>query len=122
MYSRYPNYRFGGIKIPENYSGSAFAEPPPREAVREAATDVEPSAESIDRIAETDTAVSSTPTLPPKRERAASPLGFRFDLGRIFSGGIGFEELLILAVILLVSQQEGQKDLIFLLLILLFVG
>ena len=25
MYSRYPNYRFGGgIKIPENYSGNAF--------------------------------------------------------------------------------------------------
>ncbi len=51
--------------------------------------------------------------------------GFRLDLGRFFNRskglGIGFEELLIIGLILLLSQSETKDDLIFLLLLLLFI-
>jgi hypothetical protein len=50
------------------------------------------------------------------------PFGFNFNLGRIFSGGFGFEELLLIAIILLVSQNDSGDELILFLALLLFVG
>ncbi|MBO5682376.1 MAG: hypothetical protein J6S10_00195 [Clostridia bacterium] len=126
MYARYPNYRFGGIKIPENYSGNAF-----RDETEERLADSPASKEEEVSPAQKDTQPEasaplgeSTPTAlsHSSERRRSAPFGFNFDLGRLFSGGFGFEELLILAVILLVSQNEAQRDLVLLLAILLFVG
>ncbi len=127
MYARYPNYRFGGgIKIPENYSGNAFSneatapEPDPVEV------NSEPSEEAdntpVAAMDKNDESIETSLFRGGEKRRRASPFGFRFDLGRLFSGGFGFEELLILAIILLVSQNEAQDDLILFLAILLFIG
>ena len=124
MYSRYPNYRFGGIKIPENYSGNAFSEPRERasEGRDERTPDppVEMERASDERVAESAEAVSVSAS--PSENRQRLPFGFKFDLGGLFRRGFGFEELLLLAVILLVSQNDSGDELILLLALLLFVG
>ena len=123
MYSRYPNYRFGGIKIPENYSGNAFSEATEKASEQGAYDDVP---ESIEEASEV------TAKVAPEDEKSVSaalldrkkrlPFGFNFNLGRIFSGGFGFEELLLIAIILLVSQNDSGDELILFLALLLFVG
>ena len=129
MYSRYPNYRFGGIKIPENYSGNAFSEP--LEKVTEQGAEAEMSAEMEEHTEimgapaasvsdKSDTEESLSAALLQRKKR--SPFGFNFNLGRLFSGGFGFEELLLIAIILLVSQNDSGDDLILFLALLLFVG
>ena len=128
MYSRYPNYRFKeNIKIPENYSGNAFATELPSEDSPSRIERSEESAEQVTLLQGTveDTRDVPTPAFSPlpkedKRRRKA-PFGFHFDIGRLFSGGFGFEELLIIALILLVSQNEAQDDIVLFLAILLFV-
>ena len=123
MYSRYPNYRFGGIKIPENYSGNAFSEPPSEE-IEQSAEQVAPEEPTAlasapeARAPDTDESVSASLT----RQKRRLPFGFNFNLGRLFSGGFGFEELLLIALILLVSQNDSGDDLILFLALLLFVG
>ena len=127
MYSRYPNYRFNReIKVPENYSGVAFASeiqdidsapseqstPPPES---------EPPTSSDDSVSAA--VLRQDPSKCEKRQRSA-PFGFRFDIGRLFSGGFGFEELLILAMMAMIFMSEGETDneLILLLGLLLFAG
>lgn len=126
MYARYPNYRFGGIKIPENYSGNAFnGETDERFADSSVEKDEEvPSTQNAPQSEALASVEESAPSALSHRgeRRRSAPFGFNFDLGRLFSGGFGFEELLIIAVILLVSQNEAQRDLVLLLAILLFVG
>ena len=123
MYSRYPNYRFGGIKIPENYSGNAFSEPAEKVAEQGESEDLpEQAEESLDitaKVAPEDEKSVSAALLERKRRL---PFGFNFNLGRIFSGGFGFEELLLIAIILLVSQNDSGDELILFLALLLFVG
>ena len=46
---------------------------------------------------------------------------FKFDFGKLFSNGIGFEELLIIALIILFMQGDKNNDVIFLLVLLLFI-
>ena len=122
MYSRYPNYRFGGIKIPENYSGNAFSEPP---------LAVSEETEEMENIEKTEDIESVENAVPVSDERVSAsltrqkrhlPFGFNFNIGRLFSGGFGFEEILLITLILLVSQNDTGDDLILLLAILLFVG
>ena len=126
MYSRYPNYRFsGGVKIPNNYSGNAFkpteseAEEP-RGAIEVAETELNDESEPTLAV-ETpeDSAEAVAASAHPRR-----PLfgGLKFNVGRIFSGGIGFEELLIIGLILLIAQSDTDDDIILLLALLLFVG
>ena len=134
MYSRYPNYRFGGgIKIPDNYSGNAFSdnsenqlfedrrtaeksEPQSNDSIREESAEREKKSESEE----------ITPVFSAQAEKSArktlSPFNFKFDLARLFSGGFGFEEILLITLILLVSQSEAKDDLILFLIVLLFVG
>lgn len=153
MYVRPPSNNKGGMKIPENYSGSTFSRsspygdmPPPvrtqvprydlppvdiepREEIREEATPV-----YRDEISPTETAAAQV------EEKKASPtqvagvsifssllpkgdLASHFPFGH----GIGSEELLILAVMLLVflsGNESGEVDSEFLLLLglLLFTG
>ena len=137
MYSRYHNEKT--IKIPENYSGCAFAEqktssvgtpPYPREHFSPA--------QEVRRME------VAKPTLPepiskpalheePKTEKepiskeepvalpVSSPLG---GLGKssFLPQGLGFEELLILGLILLLSQSEQDSDIVLWLALLLFCG
>ena len=127
MYARQgPQGRFPrNLHIPQNYSGNAFrkeekitedsAELPEEEAI---AAVVEPApAEDAQQAPKKDGEIPAGRLFP-------SP-GFRLDLGRFFKGergfGIGFEELLIIGLILLVAQGDAKDDLIFLLLLLLFV-
>ena len=121
MYSRYPNYRFGGgIKIPENYSGNAFAASEvTKEEEREELEETAGELEKAPLPSATDAESASVSLTEHKRR---SPFGFNFNLGRLFSGGFGFEELLLIALILLVSQNDTGDDLILFLALLLFVG
>ena len=48
--------------------------------------------------------------------------GIGFNVGRLFRGGIGFEELLIIALILLISQNDNNDDIIVLLALLLYIS
>ena len=125
MYSRYPNYRFGGgIKIPENYSGNAFSDPPSPIAEQGTAEDLPTpettELEAVQTAVSPDDAKSESAGVLHHKKRL--PFGFNFNLGRLFSGGFGFEEMLIIALILLVSQNDSGDDLILFLALLLFIG
>lgn len=126
MYSRYPNYRFsGGVKVPENYSGNAFSASEDKEdRIIEADADAEstPAAETAAESASEKKEDASVETFNPAKKGFRFP-GFKFDIGRIFSGGFGFEEILIIGLILLISQNgSGEDDIILLLALLLFIG
>ena len=135
MYSRYPNYRFsGGLKVPENYSGNAFkaAEINDEEPVIAQAEDIHsevavkqaadtPRSEGEIEKAEEIMAEGEPENSLPVGKRVKSP-ALKFNIGKLFSGGFGFEELLIIGLILLISQNETDDDIILLLVILLFVG
>ena len=120
MYSRYPNYRFsGGVKIPDNYSGNAFKQ-----------VQTEPETEEIsaaqvseERETENDTLqIQENEGAVPSAVSARRPLlgGLKFNFGSIFSGGISFEEILIIGMILLLMQDNSDDDIILLLLLILF--
>ena len=152
MYVRPNNIGGRPIKLPENYSGNAFSNhspysdmPPPTRTTQARETPaLEPirhretteSAQSEDRV-EDFTTDKNIPEI--KEEKNASPalpsssifssLLPRSDLSRHFpfGHGIGSEELLILAVMLLVflsGNERGEIDSEFLLLLglLLFAG
>ena len=142
MYSRYPNYRFaGGVRLPENYSGNAFvqagkdneetAEKVSAEQTEASLDASETREESVPSVAdrkirenreEADDSERMAEVMKPLQKRVRRP-AFKFDIGRIFSGGFGFEELLIIALILVISQGESEDDIIVLLLaLLLFIG
>ena len=118
MYSRYPNYRFsGGVRIPDNYSGNAFGAPdePPEEGERP-----EESVAVSEELEQSESRESAE-VVKACREKPRFP-SFRFNLGSIFSGGFGFEELLIIGLILLIAQGGADDDIILLLALLLFIG
>ena len=131
MYSRYPNYRFaGGIKVPENYSGNAF------DKSKESTVPLqsEEATESIENTATNDTAVASSDPesgVSYTEEDSVNVAGlndkkfklpsFNFGFGKLFSHGFGFEELLIIGLILLISQSDTDDDIILLLILLLFI-
>ena len=99
-------------QIPKNYSGNAFS-PPPDPSV----DTVE--AETVEETRNNTTPSSSDAPVFGEIEQKHSPFG----LSRK-GGGIGLEELLILGLALLISQSDegdGNNDLAFLLLLLLFI-
>ena len=127
MYTRYPNYRFGGkVKLPENYSGNAFSSD-----VSEKDT-VEPLTEDTEIVSAEGAEEVQSSAPPPKEDAEVSLIkqtgkriklpSFGFNLDRFFSGGFGFEELLLIALILLISQGDSDDEMILLLVLLLFVG
>ena len=115
MYSRQGDVRHTNrVNIPANYGGSFFAPsadvglPSPEEKPEET-----PAASSESQ--ETLTPVGAAPT---KEEHPTGLFGL-FGKG---NGGVGYEELLILGLALLISRNEAKDDLAFLLLLLLFVN
>ena len=131
MYNSRPRkMNYGGYSssfaVPENYSGNAFRNGQERDAEEEEKIRSEESARVDEKIAEE----SSQPTLKlsEEREQCAPPCqcnkrqGFGFELGNLFGGKIGFEELLIIGLIFLIAQKENNEDIIVLLALLLFIG
>ena len=116
MYVRPPSYRYQApMRVPENYSGNTFREEPeavPPEPVAEPETEGETVALASEESAAKPALLSQT--------------GFSLRLGSLFGRdrGIGTEELLILALILLLSdtgESEGFDDLILFLILLFFI-
>ena len=118
MYSRQPMGRFPkGMRVPENYSGNAFS---PRSSAASDSQDTEDGAQDVevsDIRSETEARVS------PSERSADSRPTFKFDLGRFFSGnrGFGMEEFLIIALILLLAQNDSGDDTLIFLILLLFI-
>lgn len=114
MYVRPQGYRYpSGVRLPENYGGSAFSDAPPIEA------EAEPTP-----IDETSTAADEKSDAPAKETAALLPSsGFRLRLGSLFgkNSSIGTEELLIIALILLLSDNDGNDDLVLFLILLFFI-
>ena len=106
------------INIPLNYSGNAFfrshdteaAPPPPSEPTEEINAEVSCESSEV-----------KTSELPVFCEKEGKDSGGLFGLLGGGSRGIGFEELLILGLIFLISQNDSRDDLSLLLLLLLFV-
>ena len=118
-YEGYPQ----GFALPENYSGNAF-----RESRGAIVDDIEEESVGVEELTEdTQTAENaSEPTCKTfeedhKKGGLLSRTGFGFNLGNLF-GSIGFEELLIIGLILLIAQNENNEDIIVLLALLLFIG
>ena len=114
MYVRPQNYRYPtGVRLPENYSGNTFRQPP--EAVSEEAEAAAVEPETVEKKEEADESIETAALLPRKE-------GFGLRLSSLFGGkGIGSEELLILALILLLADSEGNDDLILFLVLLFFI-
>ena len=144
-YTRYDNYP-QTIKVPQNYSGNAFTEDFIRDNTEtQKASEETPELEerkpwhsdsfalSEEKIEETkeeqngeaDNAESQKESeecsAVPKKRSLFGNLGFGFDLGKLF-GNFGFEELLIIGLIFLIAQSEGNEDIILLLILLFFIN
>ena len=121
-YDGYPEW----LVVPENYSGNAF-----RESVEKIIDEIEE--ESAGREDEgcaegmEAAQISAEPVHKAFEENHKkggglfSRTGFGFNLSNLF-GSIGFEELLIIGLILLIAQNENNEDIIVLLALLLFIG
>ncbi len=152
MYSRYHNRSDRPLRLPENYGGSAFSTdqgkgtgtpgqisvakptPPPEHAPSSGMPPpprpvlIPPSREESALLGKKDD--SPPPPKPPASPQkhdthALDPLkGLLGGLGHSFpfAHGIGFDELLILGLILLLSRNEADSDLILWLALLLFCG
>ena len=126
MYTKYPNYRFGSrVKLPENYSGNAFAaqsgEAIDRENYESGAND-DNTADTVpvgdgEKNVDTDNSVA---VISGGEKKIKLP-SFKLEVGKLFSGGLGFEELLIIALILLLSGGDNDDGTIFWLVLLLFI-
>ena len=110
------------FEVPQNYSGNAFREENIEELFEENSEQtVVPEQENFSEKA-TEASSDKVCEPQPKKKGLFGGAGFGFDIGRIFSGGIGYEELLIIGLILLVAQCEDSQDILLLLVLLLFVG
>lgn len=113
MYVRPPSYKYpSGMRLPENYSGNTFRESVDEEPVAEAEAETEAALEEKKEREES----AETAALLSQKD------GFGLRLSSLFgSKGIGGEELLILALILLLADSEGCDDLILFLVLLFFI-
>ncbi len=115
MYTRHPpdDRFYRGIRIPSNYHGNAFSED-----VQNESEEKETLENSDAKEIETEDELEASMSVSAEETKEASlPFGGLFGKG----GGIGFEELLIIAIAFLVSQSSDKDDLAFLLLLLLFI-
>ena len=112
MYVRPQNYKYpSGMRLPENYSGNTF-----REQSQEENQEEEVIEEVKEEIKEASPDTTQTAALLTQKE------GFGLRLGSLFGNkGIGSEELLILALILLLADSDGCDDLVLFLVLLFFI-
>ena len=125
-YDGYPQ----GFAVPENYSGNAFRENGEVDYTNEETMPFEEEELTEARGAEAETAEEEIAEAvgkifeekPKNNGTLLSRSGFGFNIGKLFGGGIGFEELLIIGLIFLIAQSENNEDIIVLLALLLFIG
>ena len=137
MYTRVPSGRMPrGMRVPENYSGNAFrtleAPPPPREKIHEPPIVFpEPPKEEKEEVEVEEAPHSPVADVAASNEPSdisvgAKPslFGLRLTfLGLFHSSGlhIGLEELLLIGLILMISQEGKNDDLVWLLILLLLI-
>lgn len=126
MYSRFSG-KNENVRLPEHYGGCAFspqqAPPPPRQAHPSVGKPTPPPPPPPPRETPREEEISDE--TPQKEKHSPSVPALR--LGNLgvsfpFSHGIGFEELLILGLILLLSQNGEERDVVLILALLLFCG
>ncbi len=150
MYSRYDNRPQRPIKLPENYSGVAFSERKgasiPDAPIAARPIDVAKPSPPAEKPTlqekplphapiSAQPKISNPPDEPSEKETAAEkpseketlptalPILFPNTLGHsILPHGIGFEELLLIGLIILLSHGEGDRNIILWLALLLFCG
>ncbi len=115
MYYRQQGYRQSNMNVPPNYGGNAFFDKADKiteeqDASNEALTE------------ESHITQESTPKEIPTQftQEPAEEVGL-FKKNSFLGGKIGSEELLLLAVIFLISDSEGSDDILWLLILLLFI-
>lgn len=107
MYSRFPKNSDRPIRLPEHYSGCAFTECEEKETPPPLPISQEPPHED-----------KKTPMEAPRL-----PLGVASIFTRALpfsSGGLNFEELLLIGLIILLARTEQESDVILWLALLLF--
>ena len=124
MYVRPQGYRYPeGVRLPKNYGGSAFSDQIRNEQLNNEPLNNEQIADSTENFVSTDraeipealshTEKESTDALLYREEkRGAQSAGLR---------GLGSEELLLFALILLLSDSEIGDDLVLFLILLFFI-
>ena len=138
MYSRYHNASQRPIRLPENYNGCAFSAKPPEEKY-DAPKSQPPRQMEIGRPSSLppieERAQPKRPSEPPAEElleaqKTSAPL-LSAPLPGLFGGhgrppsllrGVGFEELLLLGLIVLLAGNEELSDIVLWLVLLLFCG
>ena len=121
MYYRPQGYRYPReMNLPSNYGGNAFQkiEPYPDEKDEEESATRELDAEVARKESEIESNKASEAS--EKSENPVSLLG-GIKQGSFLGGRIGSEELLIIAIIFLLSDADGSDDIVWLLLLLLFI-
>lgn len=127
-YYRSQGYRYPrDMRIPINYSGSAFSEQDSNtneilenEADRnEASVSPQSVTDTSDEI--TETSVDDFSASPEEAPSAPTSILHTLSSGSFLGGRIGSEELLILALVFLLSDTDADNDIIWLLLLLLFI-
>jgi hypothetical protein len=138
MYTRSPQGRFPrDLRVPRNYAGNAFRPPLSEKEnetpifIDEDINEYEEQEQKSDSIMETSAAETTEEVADKKEEKGETKQTglfsfpkFDLGLGKLFSRGginIGFEELLILGLILLIASEGKGDDLILLLILLLFI-
>ena len=125
MYTRYPNYRFGSrVRLPENYSGNAFSAG--SEALESVSVESDVSDDNTADTVPSDNSqkngdIDKDVAVIGGEEKKIKLPSFKLEVGKLFSGGLGFEELLIIALILLISSGDNDDGTIFWLVLLLFI-
>ena len=126
MYTRYPNYRFGSrVRLPENYSGNAFSAG--GEALESVSVDSDVSDDNTADTVPSDNSEKNNGDIDKDvaviggEEKKIKLPSFKLEVGKLFSGGLGFEELLIIALILLISGGDNDDGTILWLVLLLFI-
>ena len=120
MYVRPPSYRYPpSVRVPDNYSGNAFREQETPPLLTQTEDSVNEAQEVREEPADEQKSAESTQT------SLLSSRHFGLRLGSLFGkkSGIGTEELLIIALILLLSDNDGEgfDDLILFLALLFFI-
>ena len=131
MYSRYHGRQDGSIELPRDYGGIAFsservspeptgggrievARPTAHESVEEPHAPPPRAAENEGDARE----AAPKPSLPTALPKGLLPMGKGFPIAH----GIGFEEFLILGLMLLLSQSDVGSETVLWLCLLLFCG
>lgn len=140
MYSRAKDRPKAPIRLPDHYSGCAFREPPTDPNTEAECSHCEQSVPDSGIREALDSAVSCDRPPPPEivppvpshvREDPPRPPAFFHPFEQVFgkmgnafpfSHGLGFDELLILGLMMLLAQNERDPDLLILLGLLLFCG